>query len=109
MDGQIYFQNNIKKGLIYIVFWRKVKARKFKTIIPYDIEVKQGKKNNLPPKAPEPYVLDETFIGLFKPELNIIPPKNKDGIIPKLPKPPEPDYINEVFVIFPKNPQYFYY
>ena len=37
-------------------------------------------------------------------ELNIIPPKNKDGIIPKLPKPPEPDYINEVFTIFPKNP-----
>lgn len=29
--------------------------------------------------------------------INIIPPKNKDGIIPKLPEPPEPDYINEVF------------
>lgn len=26
----------------------------------------QGKKNNLPPKAPEPYILDETFTGLFK-------------------------------------------
>ncbi len=36
--------------------------------------------------------------------LNIIPPKNKNGIIPELPEPPEPDYINEVFTIFPKHP-----
>lgn len=29
--------------------------------------------------------------------MNIIPPKNKDGIIPKLPEPPEPDIIYEGF------------
>lgn len=29
--------------------------------------------------------------------MNIIPPKNKDGIIPKLPEPPESDIIYEGF------------
>ena len=29
--------------------------------------------------------------------MNIIPPKNKYGIIPKLPEPPEPDIIYEGF------------
>ena len=36
----------------------------------------QGKKNNLPPKAPEPYVLDETLAGLFKSDK----PKFKYGL-----------------------------
>ena len=73
------------------------------------------KKNNLLPKAPEPYVLEETFLSLFKSstpkhsfdgnlKIKIIPPKNKDGIIPRLPETPEPEYINEVFTIFPKSP-----
>lgn len=32
--------------------------------------------SNLPPKAPEPYILDETFSGLFKPNK----PKFKYGL-----------------------------
>lgn len=43
MDGFIYFHNNIKKGLIYIAFWEKVKTRQFKTIVPYNKEAMQGK------------------------------------------------------------------
>lgn len=98
MDGFIYFQNNIKKGLIYIAFWRKIKGRRFKTIAPYDKEMMQGKKNNLPPKAPEPYVLDETFTGLFKPfkkRRKIVPPPKDDGTIPNLPELPKSEIWHE--------------
>ena len=66
MDGLLIPKNNIKKGLIYIAFCRKIKGRRFKTIAPYNKEMMQGKKNNLPPKAPEHHILDETFTGLFK-------------------------------------------
>lgn len=44
--------------------------------MPYDKEAMQGKKNNLPPKAPEPCVLNETFSDLFKP----CKPKFKYGV-----------------------------